>query len=127
MRILANENVPQPVVASLRTRGHDVAWITEIRRGMEDREVLALAQQEQRVVVTFDKDFGELAFAARLPASCGVVLFRLQGASPEVDNQRAVTALSGRDDWSGVFAIIEDDRVRVRAIGNAGSPRGPDG
>lgn len=127
MRILANENVPQPVVASLRARGHDVAWITEIRRGMEDREVLALAQQEQRVVVTFDKDFGELAFAARLPASCGVVLFRLQGASPEVDNHRAVTALSGRDDWSGVFAIIEDDRVRVRAIGKTEGPRGPDG
>jgi hypothetical protein len=38
-----------------------------------------------------------------------------------------VTALSGRDDWSGVFAIIEDDRVRVRAIGKPGGPRGPDG
>jgi predicted nuclease of predicted toxin-antitoxin system len=127
VRILANENVPQPVVASLRTRGHDVAWVAEIRPGMEDREVLALAQQELRVVVTFDKDFGELAFAAGLPASCGVVLFRLQGASPEVDNQRAVTALSGRDDWSGVFAIIEDDRVRVRAIGKPGGPRHPEG
>lgn len=117
MRILANEKVPYPVVAALRTRGHDVAWVAEIRPGMEDREVLDLAQQDLRVVVTFDKDVGELAFAARLPASCGVVLFRLQGDSPEVDNQRAVAALLGRDDWSGVFALIEDDRVRVREIG----------
>ena len=116
MRILANENVPEPVVLDLRQRGHDVVWVTELKPGMADIAVLAHAQQEQRLVITFDKDFGELAFAARLPAKCGVVLLRLQGSAPEVDNQRAVAALVGRDDWSGVFAIVEDDRIRIRKL-----------
>jgi len=78
--------------------------------------VLARAQRESRIVVTFDKDFGELAFAARLPASCGIVLFRLGGASPEADNQRVADAFDEPMEWSGRFVIVEDDRVRSRAL-----------
>jgi len=63
-----------------------------------------------------DKDFGELAFAKRLPAECGIVLVRTTGSSPEVDNLRAVSALESRADWSGHFAIIEDDRIRTRPV-----------
>jgi len=116
LRILANENVPGPAVAELRRRGHDVAWVMEDQRGAPDRDVLARAQREMRLVVTFDKDFGELAFAARLPATCGIVFFRLNGSSPEVDNQRVADALDDSLEWSGRFVIVEDDRVRSRVL-----------
>ncbi len=116
LRILANENVPGPVVALLRQRGHDVAWVAEDQRGAGDREVLDRAQREMRLVVTFDKDFGELAFLSRLPAALGIVLFRLSGSSPDIDNQRVVLALESRGDWSGQFTIVEDDRIRTRAL-----------
>lgn len=115
MRAIANENVPWPVVDELRRRGHDIAWVVECGQGMSDRSVLALAQREARVVLTFDKDFGALAFSARLPSACGVVLFRLGGRSPEQDQRRAVDA-SESHDWAGLFAIIEDDRIRVRRL-----------
>ena len=67
-------------------------------------------------MITFDEDFGELAFAARLPAACGVVLFRLGGSSPDVDNLRVADALDDAVEWTGRFVIVEDDRVRSRAL-----------
>ena len=69
--------------------------------------------------MTFDKDFGELAARSRVPASGGVVLFRLHGSNPEVDNARAVAALTSRDDWAGHFAVVTDDRVRLRRLPRA--------
>ena len=76
MRILADENFPGDAVAALRDQGHDVLWVRADAPGITDREVLSLAQAEGRIVITFDKDFGELAFRFGLPASSGIVLFR---------------------------------------------------
>ncbi len=69
LRILADENFPGPVIRALRQRGHDVASVKEIMQGSGDRALLDRAQTEQRLVVTFDKDFGELAFRFGLPAA----------------------------------------------------------
>ena len=84
--------------------------------GAEDREVLAKAQEEDRLVVTFDKDFGELAYRFGLPSSSGVILFRLSGSDPEIDNARALTALESGLDWVGCFAVVTNDRIRVRPL-----------
>ncbi len=116
MRILANENFPGPIIRALREKGHDVASVKETMRGASDREVLARAQIEERLVVTFDKDFGELAFRSSLPAKSGVILFRLSGPSPEIDNARALAALDYALEWSGNFAVVTDDRIRVRPL-----------
>ena len=122
MRFIADENIPGPVVRALRDRGHDVVWIKESMPGAEDRVVLAVAQTEQGVVVTADTDFGELAFRSRLPAGCGVIVIRLDWTDPEADNRVVVNALTSRDDWSGSFAVVERDRVRIRALRSPGAP-----
>lgn len=75
MRLLANENFPGDAVDALRAQGHDVAWIRLDAPGSSDREVLARAQNENRILITFDKDFGELALKEGLPAASGVILF----------------------------------------------------
>ena len=116
MRILANENFPGPVVRALRERGHDVSWVKENKPGAEDVLVLERARAELRLLVTLDLDFGELAFRARLPAPCGILLFRLGGSTAEVDNARALAAIESREDWAGHFAVVEDDRIRVRPL-----------
>jgi len=77
MRLPANENFPLDAVEALRADGHDVAWIREDSRGAPDDKILLRAQEENRVVVTFDKDFGEMAFRSKLPAQSGVILFRI--------------------------------------------------
>jgi predicted nuclease of predicted toxin-antitoxin system len=116
LRILANENFPGPVIRELRRRGHDVVSVKESMRGARDRDVLARAQEDFRLVVTFDKDFGELAYRFGLPASSGVILFRLSGSAPEIDNARALAALEIGIEWSGCFAVVTDDRIRVRPL-----------
>ncbi len=116
MRLLADENFPGETVEALRSRGHDVAWVRVDAPGAADREVLARAAAEDQLLVTFDKDFGELAFRAALPASSGVVLFRISTGSPARVTRIAVSVLESRADWAGHFAVIEDDRVRVTPL-----------
>jgi hypothetical protein len=66
--------------------------------------------------VTCDPDFGELAFHFGLPASCGVVLLRIPWTDPIADNAFAVAMITSRDDWTGVFAVVERDRIRIRPL-----------
>jgi predicted nuclease of predicted toxin-antitoxin system len=77
MRFLVDENFPADAVTQLHAAGHDVVWVHTIAPGNSDEDVLAWAAREDRIVLTFDKDFGELAWRNGLPASCGVVLLRL--------------------------------------------------
>ncbi|MCL6505399.1 MAG: DUF5615 family PIN-like protein [Bryobacteraceae bacterium] len=122
MRILANENVSATVIQVLRDHGHDVLSVKESLRGEKDTAILARAQAEQRLVVTHDKDFGELAFRMGLPAECGVILLRLSGDNPDADNRRTLQAIEGRSDWAGHFSVVSDDRIRMRPLPGASSP-----
>src|SRR5271154_1111668 len=116
MRFLVNENVTAAVIAGLRQRGHDVLSVKESMRSEDDDVILARAQAEQRIVVTHDKDFGELAFRCELPASCGVILFRLTPCDRDMANARILEALGSRNDWAGHFSVVTDDRIRVRPL-----------
>lgn len=112
MRLLANENFGPTVVRHLREAGHDVLSVLELMSGSADDVVLARAVAEDRILVTFDKDFGELAFRSRLPASCGVVLFRFTPRGRDEDARRVCDTLRSRDDWSGAFWTVTDGRIR---------------
>jgi predicted nuclease of predicted toxin-antitoxin system len=98
MRVIANENVMATVVSELRARGHDVLWIRESMPGTTDDTILARAQSEERLVLTHDKDFGELAFRYGLPAECGVILIRLGGTSRQSDFEYVLTVIDSRED-----------------------------
>jgi len=116
MRILANENFPGEAVSALRQRGHDVIWIRTDAPGSSDRDVLHRAADDNRILVTLDKDFGELAFRAGLPAPSGVILFRIAPVSVSVVAQTAVAALEARDDWAGYFSVVEENRIRMTPL-----------
>jgi predicted nuclease of predicted toxin-antitoxin system len=116
MRVLANENVSGSVIQALRGRGHDVLSVKQAMRAEADAVILARAPAEQRIVVTHDKGFGELAFRSGLPAECGVILLRLSGVSSEADNRRAVAALSSGVEFRGHFSVVTDDRIRTRRL-----------
>jgi len=119
MRLLADENVPRVAVEALRDSGHDVTWVRNEAAGSSDVEVLEQAAREDRLLVTLDKDFGELAFAGRLPASCGVLLVRTAPSSPSHVAETIVTALGSRTDWAGHFSVVEPGRVRMTPLPQA--------
>jgi len=116
MRLLLNENISGSVILALRNAGHDVLAVKESMRGAEDAVVLGRAQVEARIVVTHDKDFGELAFRCRLPSDSGIILLRLSGDDPDVDNRRVLHVLASRADWAGHFTVVTKDRVRMRPL-----------
>src|SRR4051812_8270341 len=82
-KFLANENVPADAVAAARQAALHIAWVREISPGISDDDVLALSLSEGRVLVTFDKDFGEMAFEHGKTATPGVVLLRPRLRSPD--------------------------------------------
>src|SRR5260370_17479605 len=82
MRFFANENFPGAAVTALEAAGHDVVWMRIAAPGATDPDVLAWAAREERILLTFDKDFGDLAKASVLPPKCAVVLFRLPMPKP---------------------------------------------
>lgn len=77
LRFLANKNFPGDAVKALTRIGYDVAWILKDAPCSSDEKVLIKATKEKRTLITFDKDLGELAFKRGLPASCGIILFRI--------------------------------------------------
>ena len=83
MKLLANENFPKASVLLLRTFGHDVTYISEDDSGITDAEVMEAAKSEQRLIITFDRDYGELIFKYNYRPEPGVLYLRLSEYSPE--------------------------------------------
>lgn len=80
MNLLANEGVDRPIVERLRRDGHDVVYVAELSPSITDDEVFQQANDRSALLITADKDFGELVFRqGRLHR--GVVLLRLAGLS----------------------------------------------
>ena len=116
MRFLADENFPGLAVETLRNHGWDVIWVRTDCPGITDREVLSRAQTDNRILLTFDKDFGELAYRCGLPAGSGIILFRISLRSPSAVTQIVVAALASRSDWTGHFSVVEANRIRMSPL-----------
>jgi len=116
MRFLAGENFPAATVRALQEAGHDVARAMTTSPGISDLEVLAWMVHEGRILLTFDKGFGELARHAGLPAACGILLFRVPMPAPDDVGRWIADLVTARDDWAGHFSVIEPGRLRMRRI-----------
>jgi predicted nuclease of predicted toxin-antitoxin system len=77
---------------------------------------LEKALTESRLLLTFDKDFGELVFHKGAKASCGIILFRISIPSPAKAAEKVVTSLESRSDWENHFSVVEDAMVRMRPL-----------
>lgn len=117
MRILADECCPAPLVKELRAADHDVLYVIESAplEGAADRAVLERAYEEGRLVLTEDKDFGELVYRLQLPAR-GVILLRFDPSEREEKVSRLVTFLDTHQNLSGRFVVITSESIRIRPL-----------
>jgi len=116
MRVLADENFPRPAGEVLRKAGWDVFLIAEECPGASDEEAAALCADQQRILLTFDKDFGELVFRRGLPVGSGVVLFRIAPDSPEEAANVVLSLVESQPELNGSFCVVTRNRIRVRPL-----------
>ena len=88
MRILTNENISGVAVDELRRRDHDVLWALVHMPGSSDTEVLRRAESQNRTLLTFDKDFGELAFVLDWRLPLGLSCFESVSPIPPTSSER---------------------------------------
>src|SRR5437899_2514645 len=114
MKVVADENIDQDVIVSLQVAGFEVISVAQVARGATDDTVLARSVAEAGVLVTADKDFGDLVFRKKL-ANHGVVLLRHSGLSNAVRANLVTQAfLRHGSAFLGNFTVIEPGGVRIR-------------
>ena len=114
MNFVADESLDQPIISRLRADGHLVEAVSELSPGITDDEVLSGATGQGAVLLTADKDFGELVYRQGR-ASTGVVLIRLSGLSAEMKADIVSRVIQGHAaEFSGAFSVIEHGQVRIR-------------
>lgn len=114
MKIMADEGVDKPIVDQLRRDGYSVIYIAESDPGASDDIVLDLANSNSAVLLTADKDFGEMVYRLRR-MSHGIVLIRLSGLSAEAKARIASAAIKKHaNELENAFTVIAPDSVRIR-------------
>ena len=114
MKLLADEGVDAAIVALVREDGHDVVYVAELSPGITDEAVLELANGDERVLLTVDKDFGELVYRLRKVAY-GVLLVRLPGLAPAHKANAVLESIREHgSEMPGAFTVVSPGLVRIR-------------
>jgi predicted nuclease of predicted toxin-antitoxin system len=113
MRLIADESCDFRLVRSLRSAGHDVIAVAETQAGIDDDDVIHRARSERRLLLTEDKDFGQLVFSAAKENS-GVLLVRYPALARSGLADAVLSLLTERgDDLYSCFVVLEPGRVRL--------------
>ena len=114
MRLVADESVDGPIVERLRAEGHEILYVAELDPGISDEVILEQARTASYLLITADKDFGELIFRLkRLPA--GVILLRLAGLTNLRKAETVASAMQDHgDSMIEAFTVITPGSIRIR-------------
>jgi predicted nuclease of predicted toxin-antitoxin system len=116
MKLLADECCDAALVAALQSDGHDVLYAVESLRGATDDEVLGRADNEGRILLTEDKDFGDLVYRLKRSAY-GIILLRFDVADRSLKVPRVLSLLKNQtDQLPGVFVVIDPQKIRFRPL-----------
>ncbi len=116
MRFYADESVDYPIIEALRAWEHRVLAIVDDEPALPDSEVLIRANEAESILITIDKDFGELVYLRKLSAQ-GVILLRLEDLT---SRQKAGILLAVIEDYGATleqaFTVISQQSVRSRPL-----------
>lgn len=118
MRFLADEGVDKSLVTLLRQSDYDVLYVAESASSIEDELVLELANAENRILITRDKDFGELVYRLQKIHS-GIILLRMEELPTASRSQKVFEFIAeNQDKLEGYFVVIQSGRARMRKLVN---------
>lgn len=110
--LLANENFPAPAIRKLRAAGVDVIAVSEAMPAVSDKEVMEFARREQRWIVTFDRDYGDLIFREGLLPPPSILYFRQEPYPPDRPADLVLAMLSDPQQAEGYMVVISEQNVR---------------
>ena len=113
MRFLVDECMGKRFANLLEKEGYDVLFVGDVMPSASDEEIIRKAEEDDRILITDDKDFGKLVFRLGKPTK-GVILLRI-GFNPEKRLGALITLLR-KYKLKGNFAVLKEDSVRIRAI-----------
>jgi predicted nuclease of predicted toxin-antitoxin system len=116
MLFLADENFPVASIKILRKAGYEIASVIEDSPGAKDSKILARANREMRIILTFDRDYGELIYRLKLPCQYGVVYFRFAPLTPEEPAEYLLNLLNIKDLSLKKFTVVERSQIRQRPL-----------
>lgn len=114
--LLLNENFPSPGIPVLRASGLDVLAVAEDMPGANDPQVLTVARETRRWLVTFDRDYGELVFRLGYLPPPAILYMRQDPVPVQRLAQRLIELLENPDEFEGFLSVISEQKVRRRAL-----------
>ena len=114
MHFLANENFPLPGIKLLRELGYSVYSIAEESKSISDEDVIRIAVDKNLIILTFDKDYGEIIFRYSYQHPPAVVYFKSKGTSPFDAAKTLLFQISKGMEFSNSFTIVDKENIRQR-------------
>lgn len=116
MLLLADENVPLKSYKFLKEKGYDIIHIGLEAEGIKDYEIINLSIDQDRIIITFDSDFGELVFKIGYKPK-GVIFFRWKKFSPSEPGEYLHNLIESKSvQFKGFFTVIDDNQIRQKKI-----------
>ena len=113
-KFLVDVGVGVQIEHYLKTQGYDIKAIRIIDCRMNDVDIIHLAVIENRMIITMDKDFGELVYHSKME-HCGILLLRLENATGlEKVQVMANILIKYSNQIYGNFCVFQNDRLRIR-------------
>lgn len=116
MKYLADENIEKPIVDWLRDKGEDVYYVPEESPSLKDSEIINIAKEENRILLTNDKDFGELVFRQKKVPK-GVILIRAanQSSSNKLELIKDLLKKAEKEIEEN-FVVVNEAGIRIRKM-----------
>ncbi len=115
MKLLANENFPYKSIYYLKEKGYDVLSIGMDNPSIKDSEIMTIAINEGRTIMTFDRDYGELIFRYNYKPEKGVIYFRLDGYQPQDPGIIIEEIITNKEiDLTRALTVVDKNGIRQR-------------
>lgn len=115
-RLLANENIPAPSIALLRSAGVDVLSVAQTHRAISDIEVLKLAREQCRWLLTYDRDYGALVFERGFEPPPAILLLRQESQPATRAAELVLPLLETPEEVDGYFVVVGERALRRRPL-----------
>jgi predicted nuclease of predicted toxin-antitoxin system len=117
VKLLANENFPLASIRQLRQAGYEVESVTETMLSAPDTQVLKHAAANKQIILTFDKDYGELIFHRKIAVPDGLIFLKFDPFTPLEPGEMLIEMIfKAGIEITGFFIVLERDAIRKRKL-----------